>query len=136
MIEGNYTKERDIEATFKHLESNLPTISIVKFGRKESYFPVEVWHKFQLNEKWIAYSLAEVSWEHRSDYSLPSNVVYTEFGLYKGSSKMQLDVTFDWKVGEQVTRRLNHQLDDWRQPFKELFDTEWQEANRMAPGLK
>ena len=136
MLEGKYTKERDIEASFNLLGGNIPSTMTIKFSKNEKYFPVEVLHKVKLNGKWFSYSFAEVTWEHRSGYSVPAKVIYTTLGEVKGSSRSQIDVGFDWKVGEQVANSIDPQIDDWRQPFKELFDADWQEANRFVPFAK
>jgi len=136
MIEGKNTKDRNIEASFKHFEPNLPTVTTIQFGKNDNYLPIDVLHKVKIKGQWIAFSLAEINWEHRSGYSLPAAVVYTQFGLNKGASKVQIDVVFDWKLGEQVTRQLNHRLDDWREPFKELFDADWQDSKPFVASPK
>ena len=125
LVEGKYTKDGDIEATFR-LKSNFPTSLTIKFGKRQKYFPVETLMKVQLHGKWKPVSFTEVTWEHRAKYSVPVKVKFTEFALTKGSPTRQLDVDFDWKTGKQVTKSIDPKLTDWREPFREMFDVDWQ----------
>ncbi len=124
--ECKYTDERDIKAVYS-LESNIPVSVEILFSKQHRFFPVKVVRAIELRGEKKIESILDVDWERKKDLRVPGSVRLTTFPLASSGSGLQMEFKFEWKIGSELTAKIDPDLEDWRLPFKDAFKATWQE---------
>ncbi|WP_149497561.1 hypothetical protein [Roseiconus lacunae] len=134
LLECTFTKDRDITAKFS-LESNFPLSMEILFSKQCDYFPIKVVRSIVLRGQKKTESILEVDWLQKNELHVPSAIRLVNPPLAPSSSKLQMEIEFDWKFGEEIQAKIDPNSKDWRSPFKDTFEASWQVRDSDAPLL-